>query len=202
MPLKYLAPYRKTLYLVHFVKNLLCILFDPLTGNLIYQNTQYIKKYRPRGPIFAQLNPKLQKLMGTPFDPSSRQTRAELISYLNDLKFNEPSIPSNPSASPPPSPPPSLPPPVSPPIQPSQPFLTFPDDEFYNESSSSSSGSVQSKSEILSPPLHRRNIGTNDSPPSSVAKPEQTLISVQPRKTNSTVITRLKSALRNFKGKQ
>ena len=94
MPLKYLAPYKNNLYLVHHIKDLLCVLYDPVSGRILYHNTTNVKKYHPRGDLFAKLSPDLQRMMGSPFDPTSQKTRAKLISYLNDLQMNQEAVDS------------------------------------------------------------------------------------------------------------
>ena len=111
MPLKYLAPYKHNLYVVHYVRDLLFVLFNPVSGAFLYHNTMHIKLYRPRGDIIDKLRPDLRKIIGAPFDPSSRKTRADLIDYIKTLCMTD-----NSDDPLPPSPPPSLEPVSLPPV--------------------------------------------------------------------------------------
>ena len=45
-------PYLPIIYIVRHVKDLLCVLEDPLTGNISYQNVRFVKKYKSRDSIF------------------------------------------------------------------------------------------------------------------------------------------------------
>ena len=64
------------------MKDLLCVLEDPLTGNIIYQNVRYVKKYKNRDDVFKELSPDLQKIVGYPFNPLNFSSRRELIDFL------------------------------------------------------------------------------------------------------------------------
>ena len=132
MPLKYLAHYKHNLYVVHYVRDLLCVLFNPVSGVFLYHNTMHIKLYRPRGDVFDKLRPDLRKIIGAPFDPSSRKTRADLIDYIKTLCMTDDSDDTLPPSLPPSLEPVSLPP-ESPPPPP--PILSLPIDEFYDTSS-------------------------------------------------------------------
>ena len=61
LPKKYFPTYRSTIYILRLVKDSLAILEDPLTGNILYQNVRFVKKYKGRDQIFQELSPELQK---------------------------------------------------------------------------------------------------------------------------------------------
>ena len=82
LPKKYFPPFKNTIYIVRLVKDLLCVLEDPLTGNIIYQNVRYVKKYTNRDDVFKELSPDLQKIVGYPFNPLNFSSRRELIDFL------------------------------------------------------------------------------------------------------------------------
>ena len=82
LPKKYFPPFKNIIYIVRLVKDLLCVLEDPLTGNIIYQNVRYVKKYKTRDDVFKELSPELQKVVGYPFNPLSFSSRKELIEFL------------------------------------------------------------------------------------------------------------------------
>ena len=192
MPLKYLAPYKHNLYIVHYVRDLLCVLFNPVSGVFLYHNTQHIKLYRPRrGDIFDKLRPDLRKIIGAPFDPYSRKTRAELIEYIQTLRMTDtddsdgplpPSLP--PSIEPEPLPPDSSPPPP--------PILSLPLDEFYDTSSEVSTS--PDLADFDSPASNYQG------PPPLFDPPAPTPVGpIIPPTQPRTVLTRLKTALRSFR---
>ena len=74
----------------------------------------------------------MRKIIGAPFDPSSRKTRADLIDYIQTLCMTDDSDDPLPPSLPPSLEPVFLPP-ESPPPPP--PILSLPIDEFYDTSS-------------------------------------------------------------------
>ena len=82
LPKKYFPPYLPIIYLVRHVKDLLCVLEDPLTGNVIYQNVRFVKKYKSRDAIFLELNKELQEVIGYPFNPLNFSSRKQLLDFL------------------------------------------------------------------------------------------------------------------------
>ena len=82
LPKKYFPPYLPIIYIVRHVKDLLCVLEDPLTGNISYQNVRFVKKYKSRDSIFMELSPELQKVVGYPFNPLNFSTRRQLLDFL------------------------------------------------------------------------------------------------------------------------
>ena len=43
MPLKYLSPYKKMIFIVKFVSEAFCVLINPVTGSVLYQNSRFEK---------------------------------------------------------------------------------------------------------------------------------------------------------------
>ena len=84
LPKKYFAPYKNEIYILRFVKDLLAVLEDPLTGNVIYQNVKFVKRYKSRDEVFRELSPELQKVLGKPFNPLNFKSRRDLIDFLSE----------------------------------------------------------------------------------------------------------------------
>ena len=85
LPLKYRSPYKPILFLVHFVNGQLCVLYNPKTGQTSYQHARFIKKYKPRGEIFNDLQADLKLIMGEPFNLSDYKTQKQLLEYMEKL---------------------------------------------------------------------------------------------------------------------
>ena len=85
LPLKYKSPYKPILFLVHFVNGQLCVLYNPKTGQTLYQHARFIKKYKPRGEIFNDLQADLKLIMGEPFNLSDYKTQKQLLEYMDKL---------------------------------------------------------------------------------------------------------------------
>ena len=62
---------------------MLAVLEDPLTGNILYQNVRFVKRYKSRDEVFRELSPELQRVLGTPFNPLNFKSRQELIDFLS-----------------------------------------------------------------------------------------------------------------------
>ena len=97
LPKKYYAPYKDVVYILRFVKDMLAVLEDPLTGNILYQNVRFVKRYKSRDEVFRELSPELQKVLGTPFNPLNFKSRRELIDFLstNQLTGDHEDSPDN-----------------------------------------------------------------------------------------------------------
>ena len=89
LPKKYFPTYRSTIYILRLVKDSLAILEDPLTGNILYQNVRFVKKYKGRDQIFQELSPELQKVVGSPFNPLNFSTRKQLLDFLSNNQLND-----------------------------------------------------------------------------------------------------------------
>ena len=90
MPLKYLSPYKKMLYIVKFVSQAFCILINPVNGSILYQNSRFLKKYRPRGPLFDQLSDEMKQIMGDEFDPHNYKGNKNLIELIKKFQKDKP----------------------------------------------------------------------------------------------------------------
>ena len=90
MPLKYLSPYKKMIYIVKFVSQSFCVLINPLNGSILYQNSRFLKLYRPRGPIFDELSAELQIIMGSKFDPYNYKGNKALIKFIENMQKDKP----------------------------------------------------------------------------------------------------------------
>ena len=57
LPKKYFPSYKSTIFIVRLVKDQLCVLEDPASGNIVYQNVRFCKKYKNRDSTFQELSP-------------------------------------------------------------------------------------------------------------------------------------------------
>ena len=163
MPLKYLSPYKKMIYIVKFVSQSFCVLINPLNGSILYQNSRFLKLYRPRGPIFDELSAELQIIMGSKFDPYNYKGNKALIKFIENMQKDKPVSKSSLSNTSVTEPAMSLKTPT--------PFSVAPDtpaninnelkDEFCSSISSIPPASIPAKSHIsnhFSPPKHDKKL--------------------------------------------
>ena len=62
---------------------MLAVLEDPLTGNILYQNVRFVKRYNSRDEVFRELSPELQRVLVSPFNSLNFKSRRELIDFLS-----------------------------------------------------------------------------------------------------------------------
>ena len=78
------------IYIVKFVSQSFCVLINPLNGSILYQNSRFLKLYRPRGPIFDELSAELQIIMGSKFDPYNYKGNKALIKFIENMQKDKP----------------------------------------------------------------------------------------------------------------
>jgi hypothetical protein len=161
MPLKYLSPYKKMIYIVKFVSQSFCVLINPLNGSILYQNSRFLKLYRPRGPIFDELSAELQIIMGSKFDPYNYKGNKALIKFIENMQKDKPVSKSSLSTTSEPAMSLETPTPVS--VAPDAPANINNElkDEFCSSISSIPPASISSKSHIsnhFSPPKHDKKL--------------------------------------------
>ena len=166
MPLKYLSPYKKMIFIVKFVSEAFCVLINPVTGSVLYQNSRYLKKYRPRGPLFDELSAELKNIMGSEFDPHNYKGNQNLVEFIKKMQFdNNAPVPSSASAisendSPdnisPPTPPPALAPSAHS-AKINNELLDEITDEFYSSIASMPQASISTHSDIQTYVAPRKN---------------------------------------------